>query len=354
MFFLSVLLYPPCRIAIFSFLTCFSAQVAFAHEAWLLTPGEIEALARQPVPTLFSSRTALVIAALIGSVITITALFVERQFKPFEDRIASHLVAPVWSVAPLVLRLGLACMLVLAGLGGLPRHGTPLWAEPTFLVPDMQLALVPGWMILVVVQFLIAYLLIIGFLTRVCGAALVGLSGLGLALFGLPFLSYAPHFAAPGLLVVLFGAGRVSIDYWVGLDTNPFSQRAREILWRIAQALVGAGFLYLAVVYKLMQPTLLIAILQHGSMPSFGLGYPFLALIMTGVEIICGALLLFGRVVRPVSLAILGAITFLAITLGETPLFHVNLYALMLIFAMAGRDVPRVRAPSLVMRRALI
>ena len=107
---------------------------------------------------------------------------------------------------------------------------------------------------------------------------------------------------------------------------------------------MGLGFVYLAVAYKLTQPTLLIAILEHGAFPSFGLPLPWIALVMTGVEIVCGLLLALGRLTRPVALILIAAISFLALTLGETPLFHANLYGIMAIFALAGRDLP-VEAP---------
>ena len=121
---------------------------------------------------------------------------------------------------------------------------------------------------------------------------------------------------------------------------SPF---ALQIGWRLSQILVGAGFLYLAIAFKLTQPTLLIAILDHGNLPTFGMPQPVVALIMTGIEIICGALLVVGRLTRPVALAIIAAITTLAIGLGETPLFHANLYGVMVFFLLAGQALPDTR-----------
>jgi len=83
-------------------------------------------------------------------------------------------------------------------------------------------------------------------------------------------------------------------------------------------------------------------------MPTFGLPMPVIALVMTGVEILCGALLIAGRLVRPVALAILGAVTFLAVVLGETPLFHANLYGALILLLLAGRRIPVAhRAPQM-------
>lgn len=311
------------------------------HEAWLLTPAEIEALARAPIPTLFRSQLWLGIAAAVGFALTLVAMRLEPTITAIEDRV----ITPIWKrhgdFGPLILRFGLAAMMLLSAFGGLPRHGTEIWTTPTFLVPDMQLATIPGAQALITVQIILATLLLAGLATRACGVAMIGLSLIGPAIFGPAFWSYSPHFAAPGLILIALGGGRFSCDHLLDLDT---SERAiapyRQVLWRMSHILIGAGFVYLGFAYKLMQPTLLIAILEHGNMPTFGLPMPFIALVMTGVEILCGALLVMGRLVRPVALAILGAITMLAVVLGETPLFHANLYGALFVILLAGRNVP--------------
>ncbi len=311
-------------------------QVATAHEAWLLTPDEITALATAPMPAIFTSSLILGLAAGIGCAGTVAALHFEEFLRPYEKRVAPALKNMGSQIGPAVMRIALAAMLGLAGLGGLPRHGTALWVEPTLLVPDMQLSLVPGWEWVAACQLVMAVLLLVGLMTRITGLGLIGLSILGLPIFGAPFLAYAPHFIAPGLIIALIGGGTFSLDRLLSLHRQA-TILDPQIIWRLAQILVGAGFVYLAVMYKLTQPTLLIAILQHGDMPTFGLSFALIALIMTGVEIICGILLMTGRLIRPVSLVIIGAISFLALTLGETPLFHTNLYGCMILFALMGR-----------------
>ena len=317
--------------------TNIAANQSHAHEAWLLTPAEIEALAHEPMPAIFASSTVLGTAALVAGLITIAALYIEERLSPFEAQIAPALRKHATDIGPAILRIALSIMIGLAATGGLPRHGVSPWIQPTFLVPDMQLTLLPGWDWLIALQLAVATFLMIGLYTRLMGIIMIGMSVLGLIAFGSGFWSYTPHFAAPGLILLLTGGGRFSTDKILGLDHYLVARRP-QILWQAAQFLVGAGFVYLAVAYKLTQPTLLIAILQHGNLPTFGLPYAWIALIMTGVEIICGGLLITGRLVRPVSLTIIGAITFLAVTLGETPLFHANLYGSMIIFVLMGRN----------------
>ncbi len=336
----------------FTMAASLAPHAANAHEAWLLTPDEIVALASAPMPALFTSSVALGVAAAIGCAGTVAALHIEEIIRPVEKRIAPALKNTAIQSGPLVMRVALAAMLGLAGTGGLPRHGTAPWVEPTLLVPDMQISLIPGWDWLAVCQLAMAFLLLVGLMTRLVGLCLIGLSGLGLVIFGAPFLAYAPHFIAPGLIIVLVGGGTLSLDHVLGLNRWITGLDPQKI-WRLAQILVGAGFVYLAAMFKLTQPTLLIAILQHGDMPTFGLSYPLIALIMTGVEIICGALLIAGRLIRPVSVVIIGAISFLALTLGETPLFHANLYGCMILFALMGRTWPATNEGPTSYERAL-
>lgn len=312
-----------------------------AHEAWLLTPAEIQDLSSAPIPPLFQSQLWLGFAAAIGFALTLVALRFERLLAHVENRV----IAPIWrtygDVGPLVLRIGLATMLLLAAFGGLPRHGTAPWTTPTFLVPDMQLVNIAGAEALIVAQFALGVVLIAGIFTRVCGVAMIGFALVGPMIFGPAFWSYCPHFAAPGLILVALGGGRLSCDHALSIDiAERMVAPYRQILWRLSHVLIGAGFIYLGLAYKLMQPTLLIAILDHGGMPTFGLPMPVIALIMTGVEILCGALLVTGRLIRPVAMVILGAITFLAVVLGETPLFHANLYGALFVLVLAGRYLP--------------
>lgn len=333
-------------VAALPMLFCLSLPVA-AHEAWLLTPAEIEELSRAPIPALFRSTFWLGLAAAIGFALTLVALRFEPVIATLEDRV----VVPVWKrhgdIGPLALRLGLAVMMLLGATGGLPRHGVEAWTTPTFLVPDMQLTTVAGAEVLIGLQIGIAMLLIAGLATRACGVAMIAMAVAGLAVFGPSFWSYAPHFAAPGLILIAFGAGRFSCDHVLNLDAGErLVAPYRQVLWRVSHILIGAGFVYLGLAYKLTQPTLLIAILEHGNMPTFGLPMPVIALVMTGVEILCGALLVTGRLVRPVALAILVAITFLAIVLGETPLFHANLYGALFVLLLAGPRVPIAHRPA--------
>ncbi len=326
-----------------------SATAGAAHEAWLLSPAEVSALSRRPLPDLFTSGWSLGLAAATGALVALAALHAEQRWRALESRTLAPLARLAPELGPVAVRLGLATMLAMSALGLLPRHGTQLWAEPTLFVPDMQLSLAPAWGWLAPCQFALAVALAAGFLTRAAGLVVVVLSLLGLAAFGVAFLSYAPHFIAPGLILALFGGGRFAMDRMVFTDDWLLPNRAMlDLGWRLALGLLGGGFVYLAVAYKLTQPTLLIAILEYGRVPTLGAPIEVAALVMTGVELIAGTLLAVGRLVRPIGLFLIASFTFFAVTIGETPLFHSNLYGVMVMLVLSGARAPvpgATRAP---------
>lgn len=278
---------------------------------------------------------------MIGVCVMIGALHAEERLSAVEARLSAPLTRAAQTLGPLAIRAGLSIMLTFSAVGGLPRHGTAPWTEPTLLVPDMQLSLAPGWNWLAAVELGLAALMVTGFLARLAAWGLVALSVVGIAAFGPPFLGYAPHFIAPALMLAICGAGPLSLDRILGTDNwlrpGPVLARAG---WSSSLALLGAGFVYLAVSTKLTQPTLLMAILEHGEVPLLGIPLAAAALMMTGAELVAGALLALGRLTRPIALFLIGGFTFFAVALGETPLFHANLYAAMLMLTMTGHGFP--------------
>ena len=203
----------PVNLALFSIAGLVTSTLpALGHEAWLLTPNEIAKLSVTPVPALFTSTLVMSVAALLGGGIAVIALAVERRILPHEDRLLAPLASIAGDIGPLFIRIGLAIMLGLGALGCLPRNGTALWTQPVLFVPDMQLSLVPGFDWLVPVEFLVAIFLAFGFMTRVAAAVVIALAFLGLATFGVSFLSYAPHFVAPALVLFIYGSGAFGMD----------------------------------------------------------------------------------------------------------------------------------------------
>ncbi|MEM8949586.1 MAG: hypothetical protein AAGC99_09670 [Pseudomonadota bacterium] len=317
---------------------------ALAHEAWLLTPDEMAALATAPIPAVFTGIWPLAGFIAAAAIAAVAAIAIADRLQEIERRIFAPLEAFGAKLGPLLIRLGLALMLGLGAVGGLPRHGTAMWTTPTLMVPDMQITLAgPGWSWLAHAELITALFLLAGLLTRVAALSVIALVIMGFAAFGMAFLAYGPHFAAPALILLICGPGALSIDrvarrpamtFWQEL--LPQNGQAVHAAWRVILALLGGTFVYLGIAYKLDQPTLLIAILDHGNVSTFGLPLETAALIMMLVEITAGALLALGLLVRPIAACLIGAFTFFAVTIGETPLFHANLYGTMAMLLMCG------------------
>ncbi len=307
-----------------------------AHEMWVLPPAEIAGLASDPTPYPFSEPCLFnlsvgILAALIMAVAARRLTWV----RDLEHRVFAPAGLVPGDVIPLVLRLGLAAMLFTAAFGLLPRHGNALGAEATLLVPDLELnrAAGGGWMWLAEIQFVLAVLLVTGLAVRLAGAAICVLVLAGFLLFGEPMASYAGHFLGPAVYLTLAGAGRYAASGWrlagfAALETS-LERIAPKWGTKALQVLTGLQFVYLAVRFKVLQPTLIVAIVEHGNIPTFGINVACFAYLMTMIEISAGLLICFGILIRPLSLFLIGAMTFLALALGETPLFHTNIYAIM-------------------------
>ncbi|MFW8595116.1 hypothetical protein [Cribrihabitans neustonicus] len=325
------------------------AAPAAAHEAWLLTPEEVYKLSLAPVPALFFDRQALMLVALAAALAVFAALLLAERAQPAATRVLRPLHDASPDFGPLALRLGLGLTIGLNALGGLPRHGTARWSEPTLFVPDMQLSLAPGWEWLAPAALTAAALLLAGLAVRTAALGVIVLVLLGACAFPVDFLLYyAPHFAAPALLLLHYGGGRFGLDAKLSGSRQARNANANAV-WTTAQVLSGAGFALIAVCVKFLQPTLLIAILDHGGLSFFGLPQPWTALFMMSIELLAGVLLAMGLLLRPVALFLIGAFTFFAIVLQESPLLHGNLYGLcVFLFLHGGRSpgVLRLRQPG--------
>ncbi|MEM8628258.1 MAG: DoxX family membrane protein [Pseudomonadota bacterium] len=309
---------------------------------WLLTPEQLIAIAAMPMPPLF---TALWPALPIAMIIVLAfgfAAWVEPYVLWFSPARQEGLQRIGRLASPLVLRFALGAMMVAASLGLLTKQGVAPFTTPTLLLPDLAL---PAHDVLAVggVQFMLGVLLITGTATRVAALGVLVLIGYGLAVFEWQMLDYVLHFALPAFRLAIIGPGAFSLDAHLCRPRNRaallspvLGARACQALYRVSLAGVGLTFVYLALTYKFAQPRLVMTVLADGGIPHFGLGYDVLALVMAVVELTAGALLAAGLLVRPVAVLLIGAFTFFAMLLGESPLLHANLYAVMVIFVCIG------------------
>lgn len=323
------------------------APAAVAHERWLLTPYQMQALITAPPPDLlqsFGPLLGIVALAALAAILIGRALdsALAEQRERFQRRWSAHILP----VALLVLRLGLAIQMADAALGLSPRHGSLLHAQPTLFFPDFEIRLLgPAADWLIPVQLGLAVMLALGFRVRIAAACVLLLIGYAFIEFdpGLVF-TYAGHLAAPAVVLTMIGSGRVAVTP----DTSSFAPDQAARAFAVLRILVGINFIALAFFDKILNTNLLIQVLTSTGFPTLGFPVDFVALVMAAVELSLGAMLVAGIMTRAVALTVIGAMLIFVITMNENMQMHAHLYAdALALLAMGGGRLLRSPLGSL-------
>jgi uncharacterized membrane protein YphA (DoxX/SURF4 family) len=310
---------------------------ASAHETWLLNGyQQAQAALQKPWPMFQGLHPVNLILCTLAALTVLTALILDAPLKTREERFLqrawSHPRVPRWltpsNVAAVACAFGLIVLIIPAALGYAPRHGTGMAITPTLFVADLELKEKGAlWTsVLRTAQLLVAGFLILGLFphsfARACrdfGAIGVLLLLLcGLYLFGASAVGYLGHIAAPALFLIL-------------VDRLP-----EKTLQSLLCALVGANFIYLALIYKFYQPHLLASIVIEGNVPTLGLPLEVIVYTMGLVELVIGMFLFIGVCVRAASLLILGALIFFMVVLSESPHIHANIFGVLVPLLLLG------------------
>lgn len=311
-----------------------AGTAAQAHEAWLLTPIEIAAAISSPPPPLFTSTSPLAFALSLamGSAVLVGAAF-DRRLAPWQDRMVARITNQPMVVAALICQAGLAVLMLTAALGLAPRHGSDAYANPTLFAGDLELARLgfPAEPLLIALQVTLALMLATGVFVRIAGLLVMVLVGIAYVAYGADVHPYAGHLLAPAMLVALYAQG------W-GDDQRPCALPIGDgSVMALFRLLVGGTFIYLAIVFKVQNVNLIIAILDSGQIPTFGTPHDIVAYAMALVELLIGVLIVFGIAVRPAGIAVLGAMAFFAVTLKEAPHIHANIIASVIVLILFGQ-----------------
>lgn len=325
---------------------------AMAHEAWFLTSAEMDVISKTVPPTVFISTMYFAMIMVPMALVVLIAIILEPQWRLAELKLFSSFKFDVQEVSSIVLSFALATMLLIAAFGFLPIMGYPSGTTTLFVANTSLPPSSPYTPILFSLQVMFAVMLIIGFQVRLAAIGVICLSMLGHFLFGLMFLDFSPHFIAPALLLLVFS--RKNCFFYKGNFPCLLEQYLPTLkldkIYPLARVLTGAGFLYLAFRYKFLEPGLIMSILEHTPLLFMEeLAGPSV-LIMGLVEFIAGLLLVFGILVRPIAVFLIFAFTFFAILLGESVLYHTQLYALCFVFLMYGANnkaPPKSSAPNI-------
>lgn len=316
-----------------------------AHESWVLTPKEMAELNAKPMPEIFTHLNATNI-----SMYVLTTLFLvgwvllnytgaRELFPDLQVRLASY-----GGLAALALRLPLFVLLGMAGFGLGPRRGTGLFEAPTLVAPDLELRLLgPAWGWIGWAEVVLALCFFFGIYVRGAAAVLLGLSILGLFLFGHQMVAYIGLVGGAAVYLLLQGAG----SYHVPLPSIPgtskieawLQDQPRERAQWLLRMLAGLNLAYLGLAYKALQPNLMIAVIQLHHVPTIGLEPGTFVLWMALIETLSGVLIMAGVLMRPLSLLLLLSFVFFSAILGEGVFGHIIFYGLLvsIITNAAGR-----------------
>ncbi|MDB3935836.1 hypothetical protein N9383_03855 [Granulosicoccus sp.] len=330
----------------------------FAHEMWVLNADQVTQWDAKPLPRTYTSFTLATVATVtLATIFNAGLILLHRNggnelFPVFRSRMRS--MRPYTSV---VLRICLSWVLLSSAMALEPRYGNAVWSHPTLLAPDILISDLPSaWHWLRWLEISIGVALIAGVYVRAAAAACLILVCIAVYLTGMAAVSYAPVYAGVALYLLIAGGGSKYLPLPVPRGVKRLNQwlsRSESIsraqfLMRI---FAGANFLYLAVYFKLLQPNLMLAIIEIHSLPIMGLRPDVFVVIIAAVEVSIGLLVIFGVLLRFLSVVMIGAFIFFAICLSdaETLTSHMLYYGVAISFLFNGngqwsrrqaRDIP--------------
>ena len=338
-----------CTVLVF-----FLPTYAIAHEMWVLTDDMVKAWSNKPLPRTYTSITVPTVLTFVIALVINAALFqlhrngANELFPLFRARMRA--MRPYASV---VLRFCLGWVLVSSALAMEPRYGNAAWSEPSLLAPDILISGLPvDWQWIRWMQLAIGIALFAGVYVRFAAAACLLLVFFTLLLVGMAALSYAPVYTGVALYLMITGGGSHYIPlpvpdtidkYCKHLLENETVSRTQFIL----RVLTGFNFLYLAVCFKVLQPNLMLAIIEIHKLPTMGVSPEEFVLIIAIVEVSISLLIIFGILLRFFSVALIAAFTFFAIFLSaaENLTSHILYYGVAISFLFNGNGQWRQRKP---------
>ena len=320
------------------------ADASLAHERWILTPEQAVEWNAKPKPSVYTSPSAfnigLTAAFVLFAVGWIRLGFTSARdlFPDLQARLGSY----GDSVAP-ILRFCLAWVLISSAIGFEPRYGIAQYTSPTLFAPDLELGLYGGgWQGLRWIEIVLGVGFLFGIYVRILAVALMVLALFGMVLFQQDLFAYASALVGVAIYLLLQGPG----SYFVPMPVEPsllplqlqLASQPRQRAQAIMRVLTGLNIFYLAVVYKVFQPNLTLAILTLFNVPVLSSAPEQFTLLMALVEITCGVLITVGIMLRPLSLFFLFAFLFFAALLPESWMAHALYYGVMfsLLFNGAG------------------
>jgi uncharacterized membrane protein YphA (DoxX/SURF4 family) len=325
---------------LFAFFACVPA---YAHERWVLTPDQMRDLNSQPKPDLYTSFSleGLLVLGFFGGVLMfLIYMHYFRYPAKWWVFFSGGMQRFVEWIQPL-LRLTLGWTLIASAMGLVPRLGNSAMSYPTLLAPDLELAILgPGWSWLGAAQIILGFWFMSGLWTRMAAIALLVLIHLALGIYGEPFLAYYPTFLGIAIYLLVRGGGRGTMQTRTLFGLQPVIDWFESVPMRypqlILRVLAGINFIYLGVWFKVLQPNLMVGIIEIYQLPVMCEAPECFTLIMTCVEIVAGIAIMAGILIRPAALFLFGGFIFFAFFLPEGYDAHLVFYGVLMAFILGG------------------
>jgi hypothetical protein len=303
-----------------------------AHVKWFLSRPESEIL-KQPKPTLF---TQLSVENIIPAICALSLIFILYRLNlKYSDWLGSKRLMN-WAAMhePLInlfMALGLGASLISSGL------------TSTLFVPNFVICShCPQW--LPAAEIITGECLILGFLGRFSGLAILGLMYMAISKHGITECLDILPLGGLAFYFILSGRNRLSLDHLLGLDK--ISLPAFTTLGHYCvRATMGLGLIALSLSEKLLHPQLAMDLLQHAQalnpLLHFGVSNPMFVLVSGLAELLLGMSIFMGWFPRTAVLVLLG------IFFGTTAIFgmeefigHAACYSSILSIALWGTALP--------------
>lgn len=325
---------------IVAMIMCFPAQ---AHERWVLTPDQMRELNSKPKPDIYTSFTleGTIVLSFFGAILALLIYFHYFRYPhKFLILLSGRTQRFTEWIQPM-LRLTLGWTLIASALGLVPRLGNSPMAYPTFLAPDLELAVLgPGWQWIVYAELALGFWFMSGLWTRIAASVLFVTLHLVLTLYGEPFLTYYPTFLGISIYLIIRGGGRGTMSTRTAPILQPVLDFLHEIPMRypqyILRVLAGLNFIYLGIWFKVLQPNLAAGIITIYEIPIMCEAPDCFTLIMACVEIVAGIAIAAGILIRPASLFLFFAFFFFATFLPEGYDAHLVFYGVLMAFLLGG------------------
>ncbi len=336
---------------------------AVAHEMWVLTDEVIGAWRDRPWPATYTNFTLPTVLTLLVA-LAINGILVRLHFNGANE-LFPHFRAHMRALRPysaLVLRVCLSWVLLSSAMAVEPRFGNDVWSNPTLLAPDILISDLPeSWRWLRWFEFSIGIALAAGVYVRGAAVACLLLVCSALFLTGMAAVSYAPIYAGVALYLLVSGGGAYFVPLpaplHIKLITDKFeSSKSISRAQFIVRVFAGFNFLFLAIYFKVLQPNLMLAIIEVHELPVMGLSPDVFVLIIAAVEVSIGFLVIFGILLRFLSIVLIAAFIFFAICLSdaETLTSHMLYYGVAVSFLFNGNGQWNRRQPTDVASNIII